>query len=288
MLLTLFLGLAVAHHFRTANQYVNDWEMQKTYYWHLLWRAPGLKSGTNIISPNLPSATLSTYAVGFGLNLLYDSSREVKKVPYWYFSSAIINDRLDTLKADTPLHYEELRNITYDGFISESLVVTRPSNERCLWVVAPYIRQSGELTYDEGKIAAFSNPAQILGQRSATLPVNLIGEEPARDWCYYFEKADLANQQADYLTIIRLWDESQAHHLSPRSPVELYPFLKALLIEGQIDKAHEIIRQTASLSAHTLPAMACDLTQQLAKELPASPQNSAFIISTRVELGCSK
>ncbi|MCE1252312.1 MAG: hypothetical protein LWX83_02050 [Anaerolineae bacterium] len=286
LVLSLLLGLAIAFHFRTANQYVKNWEIQKTYYWHLLWRAPDLKPGTNIISTQLPSALLSNYAAGFGLNVLYNHGPEMKKVPYWYFSSAVINDPINKPNPEFPLRYSELRNISYEGALSQSLIVTRPSNERCLWLVTPYLQSSGALTYDEEKIAAFSHPDQVINNHRDSFPENIIGREPAHDWCYYFEKADLANQANDPAAVINLWSQSQELALKPRNPAELYPFIRAFMLEGDLHQAHELIGTVHDQSSASLPDMVCGLSRQLSRETEPSPENKAFIQSILVEFKC--
>ena len=39
-------------------------------------------------------------------------------------------------------------------------------------------------------------------------PPYLLGPEPEHDWCYYFEKAELARQQADWQQVAMLGDQA--------------------------------------------------------------------------------
>jgi hypothetical protein len=70
---------------------------------------------------------------------------------------------------------------------------------------------------------------------NGTPPIPLIyafGMEPAHDWCYYYQKADLARQSGDWKEVVRLGNEAQKLGLHPDDPIEWMPFLQAYAFVG--------------------------------------------------------
>ncbi|MCE1255151.1 MAG: hypothetical protein LWX83_16585 [Anaerolineae bacterium] len=279
IVLGILTGLAFSLHIRTANQYMADWDNQRDYYWQLLWRAPGLKPNTAIIATRIPSGLLSKYSAGFIFNVLYDPTAAVKDVPYWYFTSNDIGGDVSSMQANAPIKYTQLRNMNFKGNTSQALVITRPSNERCLWVVSPYLRDEGVLTYDEEEITPLSSPAQILAESTKPVPLDVIGAEPARDWCYYFEKAELNNQYKKWDITLQLWNEAQALQLQPRSPAELTPFVLAFAQNGMWDKAQQIGEQMQQIAPDRQPTLNCALWTYIKQETPPSNERDVFLKS---------
>ena len=59
---------------------------------------------------------------------------------------------------------------------------------------------------------SFSRPELILTDANppAAPPASLFDPEPEHDWCYYFEKAELARQRGDWQEVTRLGDQALA------------------------------------------------------------------------------
>ena len=169
--------------------------------------------------------------------------------------------------------------MNFKGNTSQSLVITRPSNERCLWVVSPYLRDEGVLTYDEEEITSLSNPTQILAESTKPIPLDVVGSEPAHDWCYYFEKAELYNQYQDWNTTVMLWNDSQAQGLKPRNPAELTPFILDFAQTNDWENARRLSEQMQQTAPDRQPAMLCALWNYLKQETPPSSERDAFLQS---------
>ena len=60
----------------------------------------------------------------------------------------------------------------------------------------------------------------------------MFGSEPGRTWCTYFEKADLARQQAHWKDVLQLWREASESSFAAGNGVELLPFIEAFAQEG--------------------------------------------------------
>ena len=80
-------------------------------------------------------------------------------------------------------------------------------------------------------IASHSDLSVILPQGvSPAPPTELFGDEPAHEWCYYYQQADLARQRADWNEVARLGAEAQKLGLTPNDAIEWMPFLQAYAI----------------------------------------------------------
>ena len=54
----------------------------------------------------------------------------------------------------------------------------------------------------------------------------LIPRLDSDDWCYYFQKAELAEQFHDWGRIVQLGDEARSKGLLPEDTTEWRPFIK--------------------------------------------------------------
>lgn len=74
-------------------------------------------------------------------------------------------------------------------------------------------------------------------------PEPFFGAENRAQWCYYFEKADLARQKQDWAAVIQLYDEALKLDLGPNGTSEYVPLFEALLRSGQVEKAFQLHSQ---------------------------------------------
>jgi hypothetical protein len=106
--------------------------------------------------------------------------------------------------------------------------------------------------------APYSNIDQIDVDATAHQPESVFfGNEPAHNWCYYYEKASLARQKGDWQEVARLGKEAAALKYQPADLTEWMPFLEAYANTGQTD----LVKQTAS-SIQKDPAITFSLCRQ--------------------------
>jgi hypothetical protein len=72
----------------------------------------------------------------------------------------------------------------------------------------------------------------ITGGDSAVPPASIFGHEPEHDWCFYYQKADLARQQGNWDEVARLGEEADELGLRPNDQIEWMPFLQAYAFLG--------------------------------------------------------
>ena len=66
------------------------------------------------------------------------------------------------------------------------------------------------------------------GERANTSTV-IFGPEPAHDWCYYYQKIDLARQKLDWQAAADLADDALSLGLEPADASEWLPLLEAYI-----------------------------------------------------------
>ena len=95
--------------------------------------------------------------------------------------------------------------------------------------------------------------------QTARLPAHIFGLEPAHDWCYYFEKAELAKQEGDWQRVADLADQalSDKKKFYRRNVSELTPYIEGYARTAQWEKAVQL-----SLDAYNtwenMRTMVCD------------------------------
>ena len=74
----------------------------------------------------------------------------------------------------------------------------------------------------------YSNPSNILSSGNAIpfVQEKIFKKPIEKNWCYYFEKADLARQSSDWTKIAAIGDEALKKY-SSSEPSEYIPFVEA-------------------------------------------------------------
>lgn len=288
--LAVLLGLAVATQMQTVNKYRLHWELQRQYFWQFSWRVPGLETGTAIGAPELPFSYMSGISMGFAFNTLYDARPQAgQPVPYWFIEALRYRGSLllpDFTPAQ-PILYTGFRNITFESSTDHMLGVNFNAARGCLRVMDP-VYQSAPVLSDypvsEGEVElyAISHPGQITeeGQPSPLLK-QIYGPEPAHDWCYYYEKADLARQFGRWEQAAALGAEAASLGYQPRLGAEMVPFIEAHAHTGQWEEALGDTRTAVSLSPQSQPLL-CQTWMRIQTDLPTNTTASGILR----ELGC--
>ena len=118
-------------------------------------------------------------------------------------------------------------------------------------------------------------------------PAQIFGQEPAHDWCYYFEKADLARQQGNWQSVVKL--AKQAFGLNQRlyevNAPELLPYIEGYARTGQWDKAEKLSMQSYDLTFR-MRNMLCANWDRIAADTPPSAQKQAVLDKIDTKLKC--
>ena len=201
-----------------------DWQGSKDIWWQLSWRAPSLEPGTLLTGSSSDYAIPEGYNLWSPANLIY-YPEETNPV---IVGETLNLDLIQSVMEDKD-SVREFRSFLLEKQTENLLVLSKPTHYSCLHLingVAPNYS-----TYDSTNIlliGAYSHLDQVvLDAEPSTPPAEIFGAEPAHDWCYYYQKAELALQKGDYEEVVRLRDEASANDLRQGDPSELLPFILA-------------------------------------------------------------
>ncbi len=226
-LFILLMGLSIALQMRTANKYNLEWAEQREFFWQLYWRAPVVASNTAFFSANIPGTTLSGYSTAFALNVLYSTSDMQNQSPYWFFTPGDLGGAFKKLEPEYEIH-NLFRNIRFDGNTSQALALMYKPASGCLKVLDEAYRGDPAARSADAGLIKLTNQAVIREIEQLPGPAQTIfGREPQHEWCYYFQKTDLARAAGDWDAVLAGMAEAEAAGVSPRTGVEYAPLLEA-------------------------------------------------------------
>lgn len=294
ILLGLLLGLSVASHMRTINKYRANWELQQNYFWQVYWRIPDLKQGSAILGPELPFSYISGISLGFAYNTIYDLEPASMDVPYWFIEALRYqgSKTLPEMEENVPMQYDELRNILYEGSTSDSVAVNYNASRGCVRVLDPIYKDAPSLSpypISEGETQLFDishvDQIQLEYRQDKMLMTKLFGKEPEQDWCYYFERGDLARQYKDWEKVAALMTEAEDLDLEPNNGVELIPFIEGFAHQGMWVKALQYTREANEISAD-MNAVLCSSWKRIDDDTDDSSQKQESTEEINSYLSC--
>ncbi len=282
-LTALLLTIAVFTHQANAIRLANNTASTRSFWWQVSWRVPQLKPGTTLIA-NYPLASIEEdyFVWGPASLIYYPEARSTEKINV-EISAAVLN-KYSILKiiSDEAPNFVNRRLIRSTIDYQNILIITQPSQGSCVQVIdgnAPLLSQfedTGVMV-----IAPHSDTSNIvLDAESHTPPEIVFGPEPPQDWCYYFEKADLARQRGDWDQVLDLGDKALKKHLAPNDPIEWIPFLQAYAQAGDIDAMKDINRIMKKADPF--------VQQQVCQSIRSMNGLSASVVKSTDEIFCSE
>ena len=252
--------LAVLTHILNAAVYADNWAMQRKLWWQLSWRAPQLAPGTLLVV-NMPQGYRypESAEVWGPANRIYYPQGGGPRIT----AQLLNNETLAEILAGKPVE-RDYRLIQFDLEYDKSLLLSVPSTQSCLHVIdsrAPEFSAADDALVRQ--VAPVSRLEQIDPYAPGVSPPRVIfGPEPDRDWCYYYQRAGLARQRADWPEVIRLGQQAAQAGLGPQDAVEWMPFIEADLRTGGM----ELARQRAAMITNQggYAAVLCQNYQRLA------------------------
>ena len=232
------VGTAVLTHYANGDYYSNWWQTARSYWWQLAWRAPQIQPDT-VLMAQMPGFPIEEdYEIWGPANLIYYPAS-----PALQISAEVLNPR--TLQDVIMQRGSErnMRTIEVERDYANLLLLSVPTAQSCLQVVNgsnPLLSSSEQ--YRIQLAAPYSKLDRIIGNSTpAQPPTAVFGPEPAHTWCYYYQKAALAQQNGNWNEVARLGDEAREKGLKPVDRVEWLPFLLAYAYTGDTDQARQII-----------------------------------------------
>ena len=243
ILLTLLLGISVSGQLFNQIAFRDDWKIQRNIYWQLHWRVPSLKAGTALFGRGTFTDKSSYYDGFYTINLLLDGSARIKP-NYAYFDTYHAFN--EDYQPGIPL-VQSFRNIQFSGNTSRAIVFDFSERGGCVRVLDSIYKGDPDLSSSVADLFNISDVTNIKATPNPAPNRDIFGTDPPHTWCYYFEKADLARQEQDWKTVLKLKAEADAHGYGPDLAAEYLPFIEAYAQTNQWEQAYQL-----SLIAHEI------------------------------------
>ncbi len=245
--LALFIAAGSGFQINQMTRYKNLSDYQRDLIWQLVWRAPDLKPGTTIMAYSLPyQEYLTGNALTTELNWAY-SEEQVnadRKLNYSFiFLNSPQKEAIEELSPNHSINFD-FRTYGFSGSTNDVLLISKRA-EGCVRISDAEITPPRALQdlYPKPMLDAanISNLSVILSNETPKIPpVHLFGVEPVHDWCYFFEKADLARQVGDYDQSYKLIQQANNSGFYPQDLTEWYPYIDSALHLGYYEEAAQL------------------------------------------------
>jgi hypothetical protein len=244
--LSFVIALAIGMQFSLANTFRRDWQNQKSFFWQLAWRAPSLKPGTALVTHELPFQYVADLQLSAPLNLIYAPDASQLNYVLLYTRSRLGGTLLPRLAPGLPMQ-GEYRTVTFKSTTSDMILIYQPG-DGCLQLIDPrYASPEAYPGLPQNLADKFdmSNISQVEqnGDNMAE-PAPYFGAEPDRNWCYYFEKAELARQFDNWDEVIVNYETASSAGYSALQPVENLVFIEAFARMGNLETAGRLTEMT--------------------------------------------
>ena len=283
LLAAALISLAIGMHNQNAQVYLQEWQKLQTFTWQLSWRVPALQPGSLLLFDVIPLNRYSDNDLTAVLNWTYDPENHSRQIAYKFFDLTLrlgsAENGLPALQPGLPVEHNQ-RGTFFKTTTSQTLALSFNPPE-CLKVLSPADASRADLPEHLKQVLPLTNRDQVIPQVvSPARPPAALGPEPVHDWCYYFEKADLAVQAGDWQAAAQLGNQSLGNGMKPNSPDELLPFIEGYARAGEWTRATELSRSL--LPASTLKPRVCELWKRLSG-VEGGQSGAAQILS---ETGC--
>ena len=285
--LAVFVSLAAGRQFQWSNEFRRDWNAQKNMFWQMTWRAPGLEPGT-IVLMNEELAFYADNSIGAALNWIYAPDNHTDRVDYvLFYPTNRLGGALADLEQGLPVKYDYLAG-KFEGNTSQ-VVTFYYAPPGCLRLLDPEIDPYNRLIPDDSLLrnaAYLSTAMPVLGEPVARMP-EIYSPEPAHNWCYYFEQADLARQMGDWEQVAHLGDKAFTLDDYPNDPLERFVFIEGYAHVGEWEKSLEYAQVSFQVSKDYIGPLLCRLWARIERDVPASPEKDDFVIQTKTLFVCN-
>ena len=235
VLFSLMICISIFFQIQNAFMYRYSWKYQQQFQWSMKWRVPDLAENTAVFSDGAIASFMGGWADSSMLFEMYGKKQGITPTPYWYFNVAE-SDYLSGLEKKEPI-YVSSKMYRFEAPASDVLIMTKPEAGKCAWVLDeadafnPYLEAGIE------DFIPYQNKSRIILDQDHVMPPAIFGTDYVHDWCYYFEKADLAFDRGDYAEALRLYAEAESAGIKVGNPTEMRPFIKAAAFSGDWEQA---------------------------------------------------
>ncbi len=289
LIISVLISFGVGTQFLVGNSFRHDWNDQNKLYWELIWRIPSLEENTVIFSDMLNFHYENSDELSSGINIALAKKDNYSSIPYFlfYLPERINTSILPEVRKDIPLSGKRYYS-AFKGNTSQALIIDfdPPS---CLKILDPVLDQDNPKLETLTKQALFLSRPDLISQsallKSNMKAIDIIGAEPPKTWCYYFEKADLASQFKEWEVVGDLYHQVLEKQLVPRDGREYAPFIEGLSHLSAWEEASSLTDYSLEISSDLKPLL-CTLWKRISINTSDSTEKTLAISNLNAKLEC--
>jgi len=290
IIICALISFGVGTQFLVGNSFRHDWNDQNKLYWELIWRIPSLKENSVLFSEMLNFHYENSDELSSGINIALGEKNKHSSIPYFlfYLPERINTSILPEVKKDLNVSGKRYYS-AFKGNTSQALIIDfdPPS---CLKILDPVLDQNNPKLETLTKQALFLSRLDLISRSSTSDPnraaTDIIGSEPLKTWCYYFEKADLASQFKEWDAVGDLYQQVKEKRLSPRTGREYVPFIEGMSHLSKWEEASKLTSLSLEISPDLKPLL-CTLWNRISNDTPASLEKTSVVSDMKIKLNCS-
>lgn len=286
IVLSLMVGLGAGQNMRYETIYRRSWEKQLQLYWQLKWRAPVLEPPTTIIGDGALISYMGSWATISALVQMYAPEKDTHFMDTWYLDAQKLGSEFAVQETEM---VEDTKNfMRYRASKDSSLVISfTPEMGSCLWVLGERDVVNRYVNEPLKFALPASNLSQIKQGPETPLREDIFGPEISRDWCYYYQKGDLARQVEDWPEVARLWNEARALGKHPRVGVEYAPFIEGFAHAQDWDTALDLTKK-AYFPDYEMRDYLCETWKAIDGSVENTPEKEAAVRKAVDAFGCQE
>lgn len=224
-------------------KFVTETNALRSFWWQVSWRIPQFEKNTTLIATYPNSGIEEDYFIWGPASLIYYPEKQNPKgIQPGLFASVLNKEAVHKVLIRERQKYDDRKNIITYANHRNMLVLTQPTTSSCVHIIDGIQPEYSTSESDTIRvIGPFSETEHILVDETPHAPpVIVFGSEPARGWCFSYQKADLARQKGDWDEVLDIGEQAFEKDLFPRDLIEWMPFLQAYAQAGDIDRLTEL------------------------------------------------
>lgn len=280
-LLAALVLCSVLTHYGVAAAASKEEDIIRRFWWQVAWRAPGISPGTTLLVsyPGIAYYGEDLDIVWAPANFLYGIEKTTA-YPVAYRLSAVPVREDALLSILVGLNFGPVTYRTHRTFVDYGniLVVSQTQPNGCAHVMlGTPPRISSQESPGIALVAHRSNRNNnIQTDVEPEMPLFVVfGPEPKHDWCYFYQKAELALQRGDLQEVAELGSLAERTGLAPADSVEWMPFLQAYANLGDERRLADLNARLADDAFQRMQA--CRTLAAIIDQGLARPQDAASV-----------
>jgi hypothetical protein len=222
------------------------------------------------------------------LNWIYAPDNHTDQVEYLlFYPTTRLRNALPELKTGIPIYYDYLAG-EFHGNTSQTLAMYY-APPGCLRILDSDIERLNRLIREPSLMrfaANISDPNLIINESTAQMPA-VYGPEPEHDFCYYFQKADLARQFKDWDSVVEYAESALSLDDHPYAPAEQFVFIEGYAHVGEWERAVELSKEAYEVSQDIMGPMLCRLWRRIGEETAPGLERSGALSEIESIFACN-